>query len=117
MGTAADEYLRETYGGLFEPAKVNKATGAVPISVSGFNPEAVTATFINTGANPVYIWIDDTVSAANGILLGANGGFLSLNVKDDAMLPTENWYAVSPGGASTIAGLYELRSIAVGGKP
>lgn len=113
MTTAADVYLRETYGGLFEPARVNKATGAAPISVAGFNPEAVTVTFVNTGVNDIYLWIDDTVSAANGIKLGASGGLLSLTVRDDMMLPTENWYAVSPGGASVIAALYELRSIAV----
>ena len=98
MGTASDEYLRETYGGLFEEATVNKAVTAANVSIGGGNPECVSVTFVNTGANPAYLWLDNTVSAANGILLAANGGFLSLTVRDDMTLPTRDWHAVAPSG-------------------
>lgn len=112
MGTAADEYLRQEFGGLFEPAKVLRTTGATAVSVSGRNPECTAVIFVNTGANTVYLWTDNTVAAGNGIMLAANGGFLSLTTRDDMMLPTEDWWAISPAGASTVAANYQLRSIA-----
>lgn len=115
MATAAYEYLRATYGGDVEIKDGSTITGAGSVSILGGNPEAVTLSLVNTGANPCYVWWDNTVSANKGILLAANGGFLSLNVVDDAVLPTMDWHAVSPGGASSVSFLACLRASKVGG--
>jgi hypothetical protein len=55
---------------------------------------------INLGANPVYISVLPTVSATSGILLSANGGLVSLNVRDDFTMPSRNWKMIATGGTS-----------------
>lgn len=102
MPAAALEYLRATYGGDFEPVGGTFPTGAAAIQVSNNDPEVVSLTFINLGANPVFLAPTNKVSATEGVLLGSNGGLLSLTVRDDALLPTLDWHALSPAGASTV---------------
>lgn len=114
MATAAFEYLRANYGGDVEIKEGSTVTGVANVSILGTNAEAVTLNLVNGGAFDIYVWWDNTVSASKGIKLAANGGFLSLNVVDDAVLPTMDWHAVSPGGASSISFLACLRSTKVG---
>ncbi len=95
----ATEYGVNTHIG--PESKVN----AVAITVTGLvsnNPNRVGLTFINIGANNVYIWFLNTVGAANGILLAANGGSLSLDWRTDFALLGYDWYGIAVGGASNV---------------
>lgn len=96
------EYLRATYGGDFEEEEGSVATAAGPKSLGGNDPECVERVFVNTGANTVYIGLTQEVSAAAGIPIAAGGGSVIFSVRDDALLSTREWFAVSPAGASSV---------------
>jgi hypothetical protein len=74
--------------------------------VVGNDPNAGALTFINTGANDIFLKLRQDLAATNGIRLAANGGSVSLTMRDDFTLPTREWFAASPAGASS---LYILR--------
>lgn len=117
MDTAARAYLRATYGGDFQEEEGSVATAAGPASLGGNDPECIERVFCNLGGNTVYFGLSPEVSATNGIPLNPNGGTVSLSVFEDGMLPTREWFAVSPGGASTVYTLKTRRykSAAAGG--
>lgn len=66
------------------------------------NDDRVALTVINLGASAVYMNIDTAVSASNGIRLGATGGSVSMNWRDDLVLPGREWHAIDPTGAVTV---------------
>lgn len=77
-----------------------------PTKVVDNNPEAVQLTIINLGAEDVYLRPANNPSTKAGILLLASGGSVSLNVRDDGMLPGRQWYGVS---AAATSDMYFLR--------
>lgn len=114
MATAAYDYLRAQYGGDFEVKSGTVNATANNATVSGGNPEAATLTLVNSGPNPCYVWWDNTVAANNGVLLAANGGFLSMNVVEDAVLPCMDWHVVAPTGNTTLNYLLCIRNSKIG---
>lgn len=119
---AARAWLQAQYGGAFQELETFPATGVSNASAIGNDPGAVFLLFTNIGAFDIFLKLRADIPATTGIRLGANGGGTSMTVKDDATLPTREWFAASPGGASQ---LYILRLVlfgtyapsAQGGKP
>jgi hypothetical protein len=99
---AAKEVLSVDVGGLVTEIDTNPATSAAAASIVGNDPDAIALNIINLGANNVFIALTPDVSSTKGILIGANGGILSLVLRDDFTLPSREWFGVSPGGASTL---------------
>lgn len=106
---AAREFIAQDLGGPTSEAESTVATGANAVSICGNDPDAVGLTIVNVGAQNVFIGLTQGVSATNGIFLGANGGLVTMSVKDDYTLPTREWFAVSPAGASTVYVLRQRR--------
>lgn len=67
------------------------------------NPSRIGFTFINLGANPVYLWSDPLVSATRGVRLGANGGSVATKYDDDFSRVTFGWWIIATGGVSAVA--------------
>ena len=103
---AAREFIAQQVGGPTSEAEANVATAAAAVSLCGNDPDAVALVFVNIGANNVFVALTQGVVGGNGIFLQANGGIASMNVINDYTLPTREWFAVSPSGASTV---YVLR--------
>lgn len=105
MGVALD-WLKKEYGATILEVESNPATGAGSVEVLKNDPDAVAVTFINFGAFDIFLSLAQNSPANSGIRIAANGGSTSLSLRDDFTLPSRSWFAVSPGGASS---LYILR--------
>jgi hypothetical protein len=64
------------------------------------DPRVAGWSFVNTGAAAVALRPMGVASAANGIQVPPSG-MLSVNWRDDGVLPALEWQAVSPGGNQT----------------
>lgn len=97
-----EAYLREQYGGRFlvQPQTVTIDTTLTQAIGNDF--ERMGLTIINTGANDVHLTPDKSATTSIGVLLGANGGFLSLTAKDDLILVGWSWYAIATTAASQL---------------
>jgi hypothetical protein len=105
MGMALD-WLIKQYGGRLREDESTAVTGAGFASVAPNDPDACSLLFENTGPFAIFLVTQQNAPASSGILLAPNGGIVSMNLLDDFTLPTKQWFAASPGGAS---GLYILR--------
>lgn len=47
---------------------------------------------INLGANDINVGLNSGVSSSQGILLTAQGGLISMTVRDDFTLPSREWF-------------------------
>ena len=99
---AAAEFLRERYKGELTEDETSVTVGTAVSTVIGSNPDRLGLLILNLSANTVYVSIDNSVSATNGIRLGANGGSVSLNVTDDGMIQTRTWYGLAAGAGSSV---------------
>lgn len=106
---ANQEFVEGEYGG---PVDEQSATLVIGPSVSRIvdnNPEAVSFTLLNLGSNNLFVALDDSVSASHGILLVANGGSMSLNVRNDQELPARAWFAIAPKGNTDVFYIRNVR--------
>lgn len=105
MGTpnlsAALAYVAKEYPGQYEEEDTLVTVGTSPVPIVLNDPERMSLGISNVGTTDVYLRPGVPTAAANGILLLAGGGSLTLNVRDDLTLPTQAWYAysVSAGGS------------------
>jgi hypothetical protein len=106
---AAQAYVEAEFGGPVDILQTVVATGAAASRILQNNPERLSVTFFNLGANDVYLLFDDSVSATKGIALQASGGAVNMTVRDDQMLPTREWWVISPSGASTVIAISTQR--------
>ena len=91
----------------------NRVTDTVNTTVTKIamnNPNRLGLIILNLGAYDIYVAPTSDVSLDKGILLTANGGGISFNLREDFMLPALSWYAIANGGASKV---YVLEVIAV----
>jgi len=98
-------FLRDRFGGDFEESDGVVNVGIASVRVVENDPEAISLTIVNTGADNVYIAPNNQVSSTFGIILNP-GGTVSLSVRDDATLPSREWWAL---GASAGQTLYYVR--------
>lgn len=111
---AALEFAEAALGGpLVENDTFPAITTTTSILIDG-SGDRVGLIFVNTGANDIFVSINSNVSPANGIRLSANGGNVTMNVRDDFTLITRRWYVQSTIGASTAYVLELVRFTALG---
>jgi hypothetical protein len=75
------------------------------------NGDRLGLVIINTSLNNIFVGLSNQVSSLFGILLTANGGSLTANVRQDLTLPTRAWFGFSPSGVPTT--IYVLEIIGV----
>ena len=100
--SAALQYVAKEYPGQYEEddALVAVGTAATPVVLA--DPERMSVGFSNVGTTDIYMQPKSAVGLANGILLLAGGGSLTLNVRDDLTLPTLEWWAYSTAAGGAI---------------
>lgn len=81
------------------------ASGAAAAVLVKNNPRRLGLVLINLGANTVYLGLARDVSAAKGIAVAPNGGPVSMDMEADFILPTREWWVISPAGASNLYSL------------
>jgi hypothetical protein len=112
---AALDYWRKQFGGLATENENTVSVNTAVLTAINGNGDRLGLLLMNLGAANLFVAVSSSVSASFGILLGANGGFVSLNVRDDFTMQTRQWYAVCPsGGPST---LYTLELTRTGSTP
>tara|TARA_R110000824_G_scaffold89382_3_gene219187 strand:- start:2625 stop:3002 length:378 start_codon:yes stop_codon:yes gene_type:complete len=109
---AAAEFLRDRYKGELTEDETSVTVGTAVSTISGANPDRLGLLLLNLSSNTIYVSIDNSVSATNGIRLGANGGSVALNVTDDGMIQTRTWYGLATGAGSSMYILELSRFIA-----
>jgi len=91
------EFLRDRFKGALSHAEEEFAVGVANVEVAGGDSERVSLTFVNLAATNLFLAPSVNVSATHGLRLAPNGGTVSMNVNDDALLPALNWWCVSSG--------------------
>lgn len=105
MGAALN-WLRTQYGYNVLEVEATIATGVASVEALQNDPDALALTFVNFGAFDIFLSLRQNAPANAGIRITANGGSASFNLRDDFTLATRSWYAISPGGVSSV---YTLR--------
>lgn len=101
QGVVADWLLR-TYGGLFTYEDSNPSVGVTAVELVNNDPERVHLTIVNLSINTLVVAPFRDVTLTNGIVLAPSGGNITLNVREDLILPSLNWYAIAGGAASNV---------------
>jgi len=86
---------------------LNSTIQTTPTQIVSNDPGALQMTLINLGANDLYLWRDESVSATKGILIASNGGAYEINFTTHLRMPTFSWWAIAPAGATEIAVMRE----------
>lgn len=81
-------------------AAVGFTVGVAAALIVPNNPRRLAIVFVNLSANNIYVSPDNDVAADHGIVLVPNGGTLSLNYREDLVLPSLAWYGISAGAGS-----------------
>lgn len=89
-------------------AKFNAVTvNTTSTRVLDNNPRRVAWLIVNISVNQGFLSFDNSVSSSNGIILGAGGGSVSVEVDEDGETPAWEAYAVTTGAAG-IFWVYEV---------
>lgn len=107
---AALEFLQDRFKGVLTVLEGEFVTAATLIQVVSGDADRVSLTLVNLGATVIYVSPSLDVSATHGIRLGPNGGTVAMNVEEDSLLSACSWYAISPGGAGALYGLWVRRT-------
>lgn len=86
-------------------------TSSIGTSISTIlrqDPARLAVTLVNLSTNVIFVAPDSNVSATNGIRLDANGGSMSINVRNDFVLPGLEWSALATGAGSNLFGTQVL---------
>lgn len=106
---AAQAYVEGVFGGpITETSTTYNLVYTTKTRVAANNPDRVGLTIINLDVVDAYIGLTNLVSTAQGLLLLKNGGFISMNVVQDMMLPAHEWYAVAGQSGSTVVYVLEV---------
>jgi hypothetical protein len=95
---AALEFLQKRFGGLFREVTTQVVTSIVRAQIVEPSGERVSLTIVNLGGSEVFIDPTSGVSSTRGIRISPNGGLFSVNVDQDALLPTLQWFGVATAG-------------------
>jgi hypothetical protein len=100
---AALDYWRSLFGGLAVENEATLSVNTTVLTAINGNGDRMGLLLMNLGNANLFVAVTSAVSASFGILLGANGGFVTFNVRDDFTMQTRQWFVVCPaGGPSTL---------------
>lgn len=83
------------------------------------NADRLGLVIANTGLNVAYVGLSSLVGSNFGFLLTANGGSISLNIRDDLTLTTRAWWGAAVGASDVlyVLELIGVKPLAVGATP
>lgn len=99
---AAAQFTALNLGG---PATIEDGVVSVATTITQIlqnDPDRVAITMINQGVEDVTVRPSNQVASLKGILLLANGGGVTLNIRDDGVLCSRDWWGVSSAGSSDV---------------
>lgn len=99
-----DELLSNEYGVDTHPDNAQDVVvvGVTSIRLCANDPNRLGLTFVNNGAASVWVNYFNRAVVGSGFYLAANGGFLSLNWRDDFTYVSADWYAISNAAANNV---------------
>lgn len=101
--TAVD-YVERLYG--FKTwSRINhelSQVGLTAVIIAKSNSNRVALRIVNNSANNLYILDDRNVSSALGFFISPNGGNALIEVNNDFLDQTNEWWAVAGGAASDV---------------
>lgn len=69
-----------------------------PLPIVDNNGDRVGLLIFNMSAVDLYLGLQGNITALNTMFISANGGFLSLSVRDDFTLASRQWFGVGQSG-------------------
>jgi len=110
---AVASFLAQRFGGVMRETEAAVSVGLTVVIGADRDPERMSLTFVNVGASPIFIAPFKGVNTLRGIRLGPAGGFISMNVEEDAHLPSLEWNAISDAAGGLLYRLEARRDVAV----
>lgn len=108
---AARWFTEQMLGGPTREIPSNPTIGVAVGSIVSANPDRVGLVIVNGGAADVFVWLDNTVSLTKGIRLTANGGSVTMTVRDDFTFPAQQWNGISSGAGNAMSVLEEVSDV------
>lgn len=102
MAGAVAEILATMFSGPVGVEEREEAPGSTPAEILGNDPERLAYLIVNTGSVVVRLSWKRGGTAADAVPLDADGGSLSVNVRDDYTLPTHAVLANADAGTGTL---------------
>lgn len=96
------QFLEKEFGGRFNINQNTINVAAAPAPIVDHNFERLGLLIVNTGSGAANVAPQKGVLPGGGILLTAAGGFVSINYRDDLVLPGWEWSVVGLAAATTI---------------
>lgn len=94
--------LQRRFQGLLREDDDDPIVGAASALVVPRNPERVFLIILNLSANDVFVRPNRPAASTAGIRLDPNGGGFTVNVDQDATLPTVEWHAIATAAGSQL---------------
>jgi hypothetical protein len=114
IGGIVGEVLRSEYFGLFRPEQAVIALSlSVPTLILPRNAERISLAIICTGVQTIRVAPSNEIVKTAGILLISGGGAFTSNIKEDGILPTEEWWAMALNGDSSCYALAIVRDVQI----
>lgn len=105
----AGEYAAKIFGGVIADGDKVVVCGITQVPVLGNDSERVSLLFMNLSNNIQYVGMDEAVGSTKGIILPANGGFVSMNITVNPGLTGRAWHGLSAGANSNLYVAWEYR--------
>lgn len=99
---AAAELSARIFNGMLEIDEQTTSIGTTQSRLLAEDGERVSYLLINLSPNRIFASFDNTVSSSRGIVLSANGGFFSMNAKDDFTIVARPIHVIADVAASNL---------------
>lgn len=99
---AALDYYERLYHGSMNVVEGQLVTGVTLRGLVANDTERVVLGFVNLGPTVIVIAPSALATLTRGILLEPNGGSVTFNVVEDALLPTLAWWGIGNGAGGTL---------------
>ena len=111
---ALHAFIEEKVGGQYFLQTLNPSVNGTASKILPNNFERMAVTVINTGPTDMTVMFSNGVTTTNGILLGKNGGGLSMSADEDLALVGWEMWAVTAGSSTTAFTAEVIRFAATG---
>lgn len=113
---ATSQLVAEQIGGTFNVRQRRQVIQTTPEQVLQNDPERVFWLIVNTGGLRAFVSFGRDIDTQNGVIIGPDGGSLSVTIEDDFIMPVFPLFAlIPPGGpASTNLVIVEVRRESAG---
>lgn len=110
MGAVSD-LVAERLGGAIDVRQSRQVIQTTAEQVLTNDPERLFWIVVNTGSIRAFVGFDRNIDTQNGLIIGPDGGSLSVTIEDDFVMPVFPLFALIPPGGpvSTNLVIVEVR--------